>query len=308
MGEERDRAYLRTVTIDDPTKVLPVGSRLSFLPTPVKGVIPHGAATVKNWEFSEGMILNIAFTDSGLHRVEGSGVLVAPGVALCATHVVAPHLTRIMTPGAAFASCWGICTHGLQIWQVRTLAMVPNTDVTILGLELRSALPPENRFFQSVLTTRTPAIGEELTICGYRATEQAFPADEHGVQSCGDMWVCRGVIRERYPLFRDRCMIRWPALAVAVPSRGGLSGGPVYDRDGQLVGLLCSSDDSISYVSMLWPALTARFEASWPAGIYGGTTSLLELDRRLCAIDRPEAITVRYEDSGTVQTDYHEWE
>lgn len=300
------------VITDDPTKAMPVGSKLHFHPRPLTGDVPSGAATLKNWEFFEGMLVHVAFMDKTFQRVEGSGVLIGPGVVLCATHVVSPHLDRLMA-GAEVATCFGISSHGLQIWNVRKITVVPSTDITILGLELISALPPEETFIQSVITTRTPVIGEQLTICGFKAGEAEFRRNENGVEASGDMWVCKGEVVEVYQQGRDRAMIPWPALAVEVPSRGGMSGGPVYDCHGLLVGLLCSSVDyedgaGISYVSMLWPALTARFEGVWPAGLYRGAQSLLELDRRLFAIDRPDAIEVRYEHPDRVHTKYREWE
>lgn len=312
MTESPLTAVSKGVVTDDPTKVMLVGSNLYFHPRQLTGDVPAGAATLKNWEFFEGMLVHIAFTDHALQRVEGSGVLVGPGVVLCATHVVSPHLNCLMA-GAEVATCFGISSHGLQIWNVRKVTVVPETDITILGLELTSALPPEEAFIQSVITTRMPAIGEQLTICGFKASEAEFRRDVNGVEASGDIWVCKGTIVEAYPQGRDRAMIPWPALAVEVPSRGGMSGGPVYDCHGLLVGLLCSSVDyedgaGISYVSMLWPALTARFEGVWPPGLYRGAQSLLELDRRLCAIDRPAAIEVQYEHPDRVHTKYCAWE
>lgn len=312
MTEGSLTAVSKGVVTDDPTKAMPVGSLLHFHPKPLTGDVPVGAATLKNWEFFEGMLVHIAFTDQAFHRVEGSGVLVGPGVVLCATHVLSPHLDSLMA-GAEIATCLGISSHGIQIWNVRKITVVPGTDITILGLELTSALPPEETFIQSVITTRTPAIGEQLTICGFRASEAEFRRNEDGVKTSGEMWVCKGAIVEVYPQGRDRAMIPWPALAVEVPSRGGMSGGPVYDCHGLLVGLLCSSVDyedgaGISYVSMLWPALTARFEGAWPPGLYRSALSLLELDRRLCAIDRPDAIEVQFEHPDRVHTKYRVWE
>jgi trypsin-like peptidase len=296
----------------DPAKALPVGSELHFQPTPIIGEVPKGAATLRNWEFFEGLLLQIALTDGEFMRVEGSGVMVAPGVALCATHVIEPHLERLMT-GRAIGNCFGICANNLQIWNIRKVTSVPNTDITILSVELTSDLPPGNTFIQSVITTRTPAIGEPLTICGFRAGEPTFQRGKKVVEASGEMWVCKGSIIQAFPLGRDKGMIRWPALAVSVPSHGGMSGGPVFDSHGLLVGLLCSSivfgdGEGISYVCLLWPALTARFEGTWPSGLYRDAQSLIEIDRHLCAIDRPEAITVDYEETGNTHSGYRVWQ
>src|SRR5690242_15934434 len=248
MSEMPVSVVSRGVVTDDPTKNLVIGSELHFKPTPVAGEVPEGAAKLKNWQFFDGMVVHIGFTDEEFERIEGSGVIVAPGTALCATHVIEPHMDRIMAK-TAVVTCYGIASHGLQIWIVRKVTFVPKTDITILGIELASALPPRNTFRQSVITTRTPSVGERLTICGFRAGELAFQRDENSVQVSGAMWVCKGSIVDAYPLGRDR-MIPWPVLAVEVNSQGGMSGGPVYDHNGLLVGLLCSGDEATSYVSL----------------------------------------------------------
>jgi hypothetical protein len=303
-----------TVTAD-PTAALPVGASLQFRSVPVTLDIPTQTASVKNWHYFEGILLSLCFTDDVLQRIEGSAVFIAPGVALCATHVIGPHLSCLMA-GTLVASCYGIAPHGLQIWVVRKITTIPNTDLTILGVELASALPPENLFLQSVITTRLPKVGEDLLICGFRADETAFVLNKQNrrVETSGDVWLCKGTITDRYPLGRDRRMIPWPVLEVACPAWGGMSGGPVYESHGLLVGLLCSSIETapgkgVSYVSMLWPALTTRFESSRPSGLIRGSISLLEMDRRLCAIDQPNALAATYDElNDAVRTEYRWWE
>jgi hypothetical protein len=312
MSEPPSARVSKGVVTGDPAKVLPVGSELRFQPTPIIGEVPEGAATLRNWEFFEGLLLQIALTDGEFMSVEGSGVMVAPGVALCATHVIEPHLERLMT-SRAIGNCFGICSNHLQIWDIRKVTSVPSTDITILSVELMSDLPPGNTFIQAVITTRTPAIGEPLTICGFRAGEPAFHRGKKIVKASGEVWVCKGSITEAFPLRRDKSMIRWPALAVSVPSHGGMSGGPVFDRHGLLVGLLCSSmvfgdGKGISYVSLLWPALMARFEGTWPSGVYRDAQSLIQIGPNLCAIDKPEAITVEYEETGNTHSGYRIWQ
>jgi hypothetical protein len=105
-------------------------------------------------------------------------------------------------------------------------------------------------------------------------------------------------------------MLSWPVLEVEVRTEGGMSGGPVFDRNGLLLGILCSSFDfglegGISYVSLIWPALTIRFEALWPSGFFKNPISLFEMDNRICEIDKRDVLTVEYDEVGNVRTQYY---
>jgi hypothetical protein len=75
-----------------------------------------------------------------------------------------------------------------------------------------------------------------------------------------------------------------------------MSGGPAYNDDGRLVGVLSSSYDfgggeGASYVSLHWTALAAQFQTYWLAGITTGISSLLEMVE-LCDIERRDAIQI----------------
>lgn len=278
---------------EDPIKSLPTNHAISFIHKPVKGLIQKGSTTIRNWEFFQGALLHIAFTKPDQHMIEGSGVLVAPGIAYCATHVISPHIENIMN-GSVIASCFGITDEGIQIWSIKAVTISDGSDISILALEYRSNLPKNNSFVLSQITTRTPEIGEELMICGFKADKQVFKASRYGVAVGGAVWISKGSVIDTYPTGRDKAMIPWPSLAIDVSSTGGMSGGPVYDKNGSLVGLLCSSieDDvnGVSYVSLVWPSLVSRFKGHWPQGLYKDEMSLLELPKGLCKIDKPEAI------------------
>lgn len=296
----------------DPLADAPAGTTVTFKSEPLIPRVPIGAATVSNWDHFRGILLSTSFATATCTRVEGSAVLVAPGIAITATHVIASHLPLLMA-GAEYANCFGITPHGLQIWNVRKVTVIPDSDFTILGLEFSSALPPENTFFQSCITTRTPAIGENLTIVGFRANSNSFQMEAMRTEMVGSVWVSKGDVTDVYPAGRDRSMIPWPVIAIATPAHGGMSGGPVYDQFGLLIGLLCSSIEladgaGISYVSSIWPALTTRFEGAWPSGFYKSVVSLSELDPQICFIDKREAVTAAYETgTGRVRTKYVRW-
>ncbi len=284
---------------------------MSFSATAVVGEVPQGAATLKNWDYFEGILLSIGFSTMASVSVEGSAVLVAPGVALVAAHVLISHFGP-MADGIEAGWCFGIARHGLVVWSIRRVTFVPDSDLAIIELSLASSFPPDNLFHQSRITTRTPAIGEEVIMCGFVASATLFARTGSGFVVGGQVWLCRGAVTEHYPNGRDCAMLPWPAYAVEVLARGGMSGGPVYDLAGNLIGLTCSSmdfgaDKGISYVSRLWPALTMRFPYDLLFDLGKPSVSLLEMERIMCAIEKPDAVKLENTENGTLTT-YNEWQ
>lgn len=311
MSTSPDSEVFAVIT-EDPTLSLSHGAQVRFKPTPITTDFTGITATLDNWGAFDGIVLSMSFSDGAAHYIEGSAVLIAPGVALCATHVIKPRIPELLS-GRSGVICQGLAQHGLLLWRVIKATEVLESDITILGLELASALPPNNLFLQATLSTRLPKLGEQLLLCGFRAAASAFPIPTGGpIEHGGEVRVSRGPVTNRYPQGRDRSMIPWPVLEVSCPARGGMSGGPVFDETGYLVGLVCSSveiseSEGVAYVSLLWPAMAARFESTWLKGLLPSPISLLELDRRLCHIERPEAVR-RIPIGESVRYEYQTWE
>lgn len=300
------------IFIDDPLVGQPTGTEIKFIQTTVLPKHSEKAVWVEDWESSGGILLSIQFKGPNGHQVEGSAVLVAPGVAICATHVVQPHIESLLA-GDTATLCGGITEHGLQLWKVVKITLVANTDFTILGLKLCSALPEDKTFYVCRLTTRVPAIGERVTVLGFRSSTP-FEQEDGRYTCTGNVLMCQGEVTARFDDYRDRVFMPWPAFEIDCPSWGGMSGGPVFDKNGYLIGLLTSSFEledanGPSFASPIWRVLPAQFEAVWPGGIHPeGKTSLLEADPRLCVIERREAVTVipGEGDAGTIR--YEVWE
>lgn len=113
---------------------------------------------------------------------------------------------------------------------------------------------------------------------------------------------------------RDRVMMPWPCLEVSCPTWGGMSGGPVYDSNGLLVGILSTSIEAgdvagPSFISLVWPALATQFEGGWPEAMFPRPCKLLDLDARLCSIERRDAIrAVADQMTGGPRIEYGVWE
>jgi hypothetical protein len=267
---------------------------------------------IANWDLFDGMVLSVTFTDGRVHTMEGTAILVAPGIALCANHVFDDHLEKSRkTLGPAY--CFGIAKGGAQAWLVTRVQVVPRTDLCILGLEYQSMLPPSAIFRQASITTRLPNIDEQLTICGFRASSPRFESKGNGsIDVSAEMLMCSGVVTARYPTAsgRDRLTAPWPCIEVDCPSWGGMSGGPVFDRRGFMVGLISrgfntAGEPSPMLTALLWPALTLNFAGGWPPSLRSAAASLLK--SKNCTIEGADAISVSESSPGTFETIYVPW-
>ena len=306
---------LRGQFADDPVSEVPVGGSLLVQSLFFQYSSEKSAIWMQDWESLNGVLLAIIFSDETTHRIEGSAVLVAPGVALCATHVLEPNVGDLNSPPRTIKKsilCIGPTTGEFQLWKVRKVTSVPNTDLTILGLELASSLPNGGTLYQATISTRLPKIGERLNIFGIRAAHEEFPrAAGKPPEFEMSVLACSGAVTERYENGRDSVMIPWPSVQVECPSWGGMSGGPVFDSTGRVLGLLSASfssesNDGPSFISLLYPAIPIRFEGGWPQSMHTAPSSLLDQERRMCDIDNRQAFKpVPGSDSQVI---YEPWE
>lgn len=180
------------------------------------------------------------------------------------------------------------------MWHVTQLNGVNGSDVTLLTLKLVSPLPVPPKFATIGVTTRTPKPGERLHIVGFRAASDCYQKLEgKDVRIEGSLIASTGLVTEVHLEKRDSVMMPWPCFGVECQTWGGMSGGPVFDSSGLLIGLLSTSysEDTLSYISILWPALVRPGSGSWPPVAKWDGVDLLSRSPKACAIDRPEAFS-----------------
>lgn len=285
------------VIAEDPFASPQAGATLAIERVPFPALTLHDPSL--DWTSFSGVVLKLLFGNTEVSRITGSGVMVAPGVALAARHVIEPELPSILDPNAGKARGFlatAITPRGLDIWRVHQVMMIEQCDVAILTLRRASAMQEAPAISQAILSTRLTPIGEAVAICGFVAEEVDFPLTQ-GVK--GRIHISQGIVCQHFLDGRDRCMLPGPCFAVSVGTPGGLSGGPVFNESGRLVGVLSTSlgdgNDDISFVSMIHPALVRKFEWCWPPGLVKGETTLLRCDPRVCEIERSDALIETYE-------------
>jgi hypothetical protein len=264
-----------------------------------------------NWHSFEGTVLALVFSSGSTHYVLGSAIMVAPCVALGASHSVRDLVLQLRSGHLSLIAV-GVSTHGAQIWQVKYGACIERTDLCILTLELLSEPPITRKLHQAVITTRLPAIGEKVVVAGFRASRDEFEQGSPNttLELEAGVRITSGAVRQSFPKGRDSRLVPWPALEVDAPLFGGMSGGPVFDMRGGVIGLGSRSmelgvgeEPSPMVVALLWPVLGQRFPL---AGESAGTT-LLELhEAGLMLIERPSAVSIAAEGQGILTT-YTPW-
>ncbi len=261
-----------------------------------------------------GILLALSFRDGEGHHTYGSGVMVGPGIALCAAHVLHEFhfYEKLQSDDATLVVQAPLADGSMLLWTVLRISLVPQSDLAVLSMTLSSRYPKDRRFVTASLTTRMPALDEVLTVTGYSAVG-------NGTEPIGDRTQievypqCQsGRVIDRYPNGRDS-HLPGPCIALDCAVPGGTSGGPVFDSRGYLVGLLSSSYDGteISFVSHIWPALVrAQAHPVWPPAPYKrpGPGTLLHLGRAFGVyIERPDAFRL-CAPHGVVSLDYVAWE
>jgi hypothetical protein len=204
-------------------------------------------------EAGDSIVAVTALTSEG-PLVLGSGVMVGPGLALLATHVLEEFAQQDLHP-----MLLTFLPQGTRAWLIKasSTASSPSafvdgsvfSDISLVSCSLNSEAHPSTPLRLAPMRIALPLLGERLWAFGYRhghvrnAVAHVTPL------------VTSGLVTAQFPYGRGERMPA-PCIEVAMDTRGGMSGGPVVNADGDLIGIVSSSfDGGPSYVTLIWDAL-----------------------------------------------------
>lgn len=252
-----------------------------------------------DWDAFDGLLLMVYFGTESYDTIEGSAVMVAPGVALSAAHVISDWISAV-TQGNAGCMLTGFVKGAQTYWRASGVRVDAETDLAIISVEPADEPTREKLVRLAHLTTRTPEVGESLMFCGYRGAATKFMHDGNEIELSATAYISTGKVAQIHAAQRDRTRYRWPCYEVDCVIVGGMSGGPVFDSQGYLVGVTGAGLEMVedgqpkavspSYAWQVWPCLLRPFRPTWPKAINSGVTSLLEMKGGLCAVERPDAV------------------
>jgi hypothetical protein len=271
----RDETHSILITEDNPKLSILRRSWVTAEFTPEDGLGPM--ATLH--QAGDSIVAVATITDQGVMAV-GSGVMVAPGLMLSATHV----LDEFPQEGAG-PVCLTFLPESGRAWlpRGRTTAFGASafdqdrrrvSDLTLLSCSLNSEAHEQFPLALAPLKLALPLIGERLWAFGYR----------HGdfVDGSGLLtpYVSSGLVTACFPQGRGE---RMPStcIEVAMDTIGGMSGGPVVDEDGWVVGIVSSSlEGGPTYVTLIWDAMRLSVSGA-PNGVWPTDEACLFSGREL---------------------------
>ena len=225
----------------------------------------------------DGLVVALDWVANDRHQIWGSAVMVAPGVALTAGHVIDEMRERGFLAEAG-GQLFAVSFHAdrVELWRADSFTRVDIGDLSLLTLVRTTAvsgsLDAPLKFSLARMAARMPGVGETISLVGFKAAEVSFEGRElMGLALVGSV----GQVTDQYPQRRDSHGLPNPAIAVAAHTVGGMSGGAAFDAAGHLIGVISSGlNESPSFVSLSWPASYVPIAPKWPPAAMPSETSL----------------------------------
>ena len=202
----------------------------------------------------------------------GSGVMIAPGLMITATHV----LDEFPRTGSGPVFLTFLEGDSARVWLPTDVVTASGlsefgtfgeqrkkiSDLSLVSCALHSDAHASRALSLASIELCLPLPGERLWAVGFR--QGAIDQDATGLTPL----VTSGVVTACFSKGRGE---RMPStcIEISMESWGGMSGGPVYNKDGRLLGVVSSSfDGGPTYVTLIWDAMRLWVKAPqqgvWP--------------------------------------------
>lgn len=248
---------------------------------------------------TDGTVLALDWVVGRTHHIWGSAVMVAPGVALTAQHVIDEMRDKGFSGegGAGYLLALGFHNDGdITIWNPDSFGAIGDGDLSILTLA-RATPRPATSVGLATLVTRRPLVGESISLIGFAAAEVEFENNNAAIDSLGSV----GQVIDVYPMGRDRCRLPNSSAGVSAKTINGMSGGGAFDAQGRLIGIIAAGiGEDASFISLAWPCIFSRIdEVAWPPGLVSGPTNLNAMAQKgLCRIECIEKLRSQFNERG----------
>lgn len=273
-----------TVKLTPPQMEIPIGQKFSIKQLLLKPWAEDGLKGVEKLSAFHGAVLVLVGFAGGASYTYGSAVLVAPGIAVAAGHVIQEHQSDGFFDDEESAMyAFGVTDQGMTAWLVTTLSYSDVGDIAVLALAYACELGPKLHIAHYAVSARLPKIGERVTAVGFRPREsrRIIEAGQNLPDLRGNFLLSSGPVIEIWGSGRDTLLAPRPCFAADLVTVGAMSGGAVLDASGHMIGIVTSSVDEgpapYTMATMVWDALTMEVAPIWPPEYWQGRDLLMRL-------------------------------
>lgn len=235
------------------------------------------------------------FAFSGCQSVvAGTAILIAPGIAITAQHVIEEIYEQFNVDNASentnldlyvFQIVTGAC------WYVCSVSHWVGTDIAVLSIRPRNEEASNSTVHRLKLTVDPPSIGDTVTAIGYPKSSLDIPRNDSELLHLNLTLlptVSEGCVLDVHSSYRDSANVRFPSFSVETEYVGGMSGGPVFNENAQICGLVCAGGKGeladYSVATSVWPvciisALVPEGVPKHEGVVSGSSYKILELAR-----------------------------
>ncbi len=219
-------------------------------------------------------VLALAAHHEGEVFASGSAVLVAPHLALTARHVT-EDFTQHFEGQAVCAdgrATFAILARGYfggawRMFDVLRTFNTAGTDVTALYLTPACGEPADFVWPRVELDLLPPRTGRRVSTWGHINPHASFSGpSQEAIHWYATLARSSGTVGEIFPRERDSALVNYPAFHFDARVDGSMSGGPVFDEHGRLVGintrsLPATATDPVhtSTAALMWPVPALPF-------------------------------------------------
>ncbi|MBU1059060.1 MAG: serine protease [Proteobacteria bacterium] len=234
-----------------------------------------------------GLVVCLGFMDDNGSSIIGSGVMVAPGLCLTATHVIEETLVKHGFINSVvdknIMRLWRNVAFDAFIGDVEVVPFgeprIKRSDVSLLSCAPISDHNDNHPILMSHVEVAVPKIGERLWTVGYRQVAN------NGTPRIA-VFISSGLVVDQHLEGRGS-YITGPCVEVAMKALGGMSGGPVFNSKGNVVGIVSSclegqdDDRGPTFVSLIWTSLVAEIFTPWPSEYWPNQIGGLQIGKKL---------------------------
>lgn len=211
------------------------------------------------------------------YRISGSATFISNDLIVTAKHVVEDYWKIYKKKELKFAPPEkgtleldaNFNIHAIQIfdkgkqgalWDVRKIYLAKNTDIAFLRVIPYSDSARLFKHKLPILEFHPPIIGSKLFAFGH--TQSKADLYDKKIDWITQPTFSTGIVTNIFHEKRDSSMINFPSIETNARFDGGMSGGPVFNKNGNLIGVVSSNlpplntdDEHISYVALIWASM-----------------------------------------------------